>query len=136
MKHSQHDGNRQAADDGPGQRRVGFAASAKFQAAIGINPNSVASDVINTGRKRTRQANETASRSGRPSARSRLVNSTMRMLLETTMPTIITTPINDMTLSVVPVANRMISTPVKPVGTASKINSGSRNDLNCATRIK
>ena len=60
----------------------------------------------------------------------------MRMLLETTMPTIITTPISDMTLSVVPVAKRMINTPVNPVGTASKISNGSRNDLNCATRIK
>ena len=40
----------------------------------------------------------------------------MRMLLETTMPTIITMPISDMTLSVVPVSNRMISTPVKPGG--------------------
>ena len=52
------------------------------------------------------------------------------------MPTIMTTPINDITLSVVPVAKRINKTPVSPVGTASKISSGSRNDSNWATRIR
>ena len=104
--------------------------------AIGNNPISVASEVISTGRNRIRQAWDTACRSGRPSARSRLVKSTIRMLFDTTMPTIITTPIKDMMFMVVPVANRMSSTPVTPVGTASRIRNGSTNDLSCATRIR
>ena len=52
------------------------------------------------------------------------------------MPTIISTPISDCTLSVVPVTNSATSTPVRPVGTASRISSGSVNDRNCATRIR
>ena len=58
------------------------------------------------------------------------------MLFETTIPTIITTPISDCTLSVVPVRYSMSSTPVSPVGTASRISNGSTNDRNCATRIR
>ena len=104
--------------------------------AIGISPISVASDVINTGRNRTRHASDTASRNGRPSSRNRCVNSTIKMLFYATMPIIITTPINDITLIVVPVTNSSSKTPVNPVGTASKMSSGSRNDLNCATRIR
>ena len=56
----------------------------------------VASDVIRTGRRRTRQACATASRTGLPSSRRRCVKSTIRMLFETTMPTIMITPISDM----------------------------------------
>ena len=52
------------------------------------------------------------------------------------MPTIISTPISDCTLSVVPVMNSATRTPVRPVGTASRIRNGSRNDRNCATRIR
>src|SRR5208282_4702116 len=104
--------------------------------AIGSNPTTVAKEVTRMGRNWLRHARETASRNGRLSSRSRLVNSTMRMLLDTTIPTTITTPINDITLRVVPVTNSISNTPVNPVGTASKINSGSVNDLNCATRIK
>ena len=43
------------------------------------------------------------------------------MLLETTIPTIITTPISDCTFSVVPVAYSVTSTPMRPIGTASRI---------------
>ena len=39
-----------------------------------------------------------------PSSRSWRVNSTIRMLLETAMPTSMTTPISDITFSVVPVS--------------------------------
>ena len=53
------------------------------------------------------------------------MNSTIRMLFDTTMPTIITTPISDCTLSVVPVRYSASSTPVRPGGTASRISSGS-----------
>ncbi len=105
-EHGQHHRNSQSADDGPGQRRVGLAAGAQLECHRNAGRLSVASEVISTGRSRTRQASDTASRNGRPSSRSRLVNSTIRMLLETTMPTIITTPISDMTFSVVPVSQQ------------------------------
>ena len=64
------------------------------------------------------------------------MNSTIRMLFDTTMPTIISTPISDCTFSVVPVSYSATSTPVSPVGTASRISSGSMNERNCATRIR
>ena len=71
-----------------------------------------------------------------PSRRKCRVNSTIRILFDTTMPTIITTPISDMTFSVVPVSNSVSNTPVKPVGTASRMINGSRNEANCATSIE
>ena len=103
---------------------------------MGNRPKIVASEVISTGRKRTRQAIATASRTAMPPSRNCLVNSTMRMLFDTTMPTIITTPISDITFSVVPVARRNSSTPVNPGGIASKMMNGSFHDANCATRIR
>ena len=85
----------------------------------------VASDVIRMGRRRMRHEFTTASSSGMPSASKRCVNSTMRMLLDTTIPTIIKTPMSDCTLSVVPVMKSATSTPASPVGTASRIKMGS-----------
>ena len=58
------------------------------------------------------------------------------MLFEAEMPTSISTPISDITFSVVPVRGRMINTPMNPMGIASMIRNGSLNDLNCATRIR
>ena len=52
------------------------------------------------------------------------------------MPISISTPISDMTLRVVCVSGRMISTPMKPMGIASMIRNGSINDRNCAIRIR
>jgi hypothetical protein len=52
------------------------------------------------------------------------------------MPTIITTPISDMTLSGVPVNKESAARRSAPVGTASRIRNGSRNERNCATKIK
>ena len=83
----------------------------------------VASEVIRTGRRRTRQASATASRTAIPSSDQPGVNSTIRMLLETAMPTSITTPIRDMTLRVVP-AQRVRMTPARPGGTAMRIRNG------------
>jgi len=105
-------------------------------AAIGISPISVAKVVIITGRNLTRGPSATASRNDRPSARSRLMNSTMRMLSETEMPTTNNIPIIDMTVMGVPVRYKTSRTPVNPGGTASRIRNGSRNERNCATRIK
>ena len=58
------------------------------------------------------------------------------MLLDTTMPIIITTPMRDITLIVVPDTHSISATPIRPVGMASRISSGSRKDWNCATRIR
>ena len=99
-------------------------------------PRMVASEVISTGRRRTRQAMATASPIAIPSSRSLRVNSTIKIELDTTMPVIITTPISDITFSVVPVTSRKRMTPVIPGGIASRITIGSMNDANCAIRIR
>src|SRR5258708_39418098 len=52
------------------------------------------------------------------------------------MPTSMTTPISDITFSVVPVRYKTNSTPDKPGGTATRMMKGSMNDRNCATRIR
>ena len=79
----------------------------------------------------------TASRTLMPSVTRRCVNSTIRMLFETTIPTIITTPISDCTFSVVPDSvQRQRARRSDPGGTASRMMNGSTNDRNCATRIK
>ena len=103
---------------------------------MGSNPMIVASDVISTGRSRTRHAIATASRTAMPSLRRWRVNSTIRMLFETAMPTSITTPISDITFSVVSVSHSVRITPASPGGTAIRIRNGSTNDWNCATRIR
>ena len=104
--------------------------------AMGTMPMMVASDVIRIGRRRTRQAVITASSTAAPSCSSRCANSTIRMLFDAAMPTSISTPISDMTFSVVCVSGRMISTPMNPIGMASMISNGSLKELNCATRIR
>ena len=103
---------------------------------MGIKPSNVASEVIRTGRSRKRDAMETASLTGFPSRCRFRANSTIRMLFETTMPTIMTTPMSDITFSVVPVASRNKSTPAKPGGIASRIMKGSRKEANCATSTR
>ena len=74
--------------------------------AKGSRPTTVAMDVISTTRKRARHASRIASRAGCPSSRSRLAACTITMLFETTTPTIITVPISDITLRLVPVTNQ------------------------------
>ena len=49
------------------------------------------------------------------------VNSTIRMLFDTTMPAIMMTPISDMTFTVVCVTSRNRITPVMPGGIASRM---------------
>ncbi len=96
----------------------------------------VASEVIRIGRRRMRLAFVTASSSGRPCRRRMRVKSTIRMLFETTMPTIMIRPMRDMTFSVLPEARRISSTPVRPGGIARRMMNGSRNEENWATRIR
>ena len=69
--------------------------------AMGIMPMMVASEVIRMGRRRTRQAVITASATRQPCSSSRCAKSTIRMLLESAMPTSISTPISDITFRVV-----------------------------------
>ncbi len=105
---------------------------ASIPSAIGIMPSSVASDVIRIGRRRILHASTVASSRGRPWLRKIFVKSTMRMLLETTMPVIMIVPINDMMLSVLPVRRRISTTPARPGGIAIRMIKGSMNELNCA----
>ena len=63
-------------------------------------------------------------------------NTPQGMLFEATIPTIMTTPMSDMTFRVVPVIQRIRATPARPVGTASRMISGSKKDSNWATRIR
>jgi len=58
------------------------------------------------------------------------------MLSETAIPVIMTTPMSDMTLSVVPVTIRNRITPESPGGIASKMMKGSENEANCAIRMR
>ena len=104
--------------------------------AIGNRPMMVASEVISTGRNRTRQATATASRTAIPSLRRCRVNSTMRMLLETAMPTSMMTPISDITFSVVSLSQSVRITPVIPGGTAIRMMNGSTKDWNWATSTR
>ena len=74
--------------------------------AIGIRPRIVAIVVIRIGRRRTLQASVKACFRAIPSCRRVPTNSTIRMLSETTMPVIMTTPISDITFKVVPVSKQ------------------------------
>ena len=104
--------------------------------ANGMQPAMKANEVIRIGRKRTLHANTVASSSGIPWSCKMPENSTIRMLLETTIPVIMITPIKDMMLSVLPVNSRIITTPARPGGIAMRMMNGSINDVNCAIRIR
>jgi len=64
-----------------------------------------------------------ASRTDMPSSSSRCANSTIKMLLDTTIPTIMMTPMSDITFSVVPVSRSVSRTPITPVGTARRMRT-------------
>ncbi len=68
--------------------------------AMGIMPMIVASEVIRMGRRRTRHAVITASAGDIPCVSRLCAKSTIRMLLESAMPTSISTPMSDITFSV------------------------------------
>ena len=72
----------------------------------------MASEVISIGRNRTRKPRDRFLQRFSVVMQC-LTNSTMKMLFDTTMPTIITTPMSDITLSVVPVSNSTTITPVE-----------------------
>ncbi len=55
------------------------------------------------------------------------------MLLEVAMPTAMIAPMNDSTLSVVPVTASIQSTPASAPGTAIKMMNGSMNDWKSTT---
>jgi hypothetical protein len=99
-------------------------------------PMIVAREVMSIGRRRIRQAVITAFMTVSPFCSNRWANSTIRILFEAVIPTSMSTPISDITFSVVCVSGSMIRTPIKPIGTASIIRKGSLKELNCATRIR
>src|SRR5690348_1712447 len=100
-KEDGHDyGNRQAADDGAGERSVLLAA--------GFHRECHRDEAENGGEgshENRPQAHAAGKRHGFPnwlaSLRNTRVTSTMRMLLETTIPVIMMTPIRDITFNVV-----------------------------------
>jgi signal transduction histidine kinase len=88
---------------------------------------TIARDVIKIGRGRTRQQVTIASRTLSPSISNWCANSTIRMLFNITTPANISTPINDITLQVVPVstnASNVLHNAVKysPVGGAISVS--------------
>ncbi len=70
---------------------------------MGRRPTTVANTVMRIGRSRTRPARGTASASGIPCRRSSLMYSTSSTPFETTMPTIMMIPMNEVLESVVSV---------------------------------
>ena len=96
-------------------------------------PRTIASAVISTGRSRVAagvQRRLAAPRALGSSARASLAKLTSRMRFETAMPTAMIAPMNDSTLSVVPVIASIQTMPTNAPGTATMMMSGSSTDWN------
>ena len=102
----------------------------------GTAPTTVAIEVIRIGRRRTADDSTIASWMLRPSSRSWLANSTIRMPFFAASPTSITMPIWLNRLSVPPVSHRPISAPSTPSGTVSMITNGWMKLSNCAASTR
>ncbi len=87
--------------------------------------------VMRIGRNRIRPATSKASCSGRPSWRSWPMYSISRMPFLTSKPMSRMAPMNDETLSGVPVIQRANSALASEIGCARKINKGNVRLLNC-----
>jgi hypothetical protein len=98
--------------------------------AIGRRPKTVARLVIRIGRSRVRPARTTASPSGSPRRLSSLVYSTRSTPFETTIPTIMMMPMNEVVERVVRVTNRARMTPMRPIGTENMMMNGSLRERN------
>ena len=94
--------------------------------AIGSRPINVAPDVINTGRKRTRQASETASRTGRTisihrfeailqRAREEQADPAWKVAYRADRPIAVTDPLSHTTTTVYDAADRNIAS-ISPLG--------------------
>ena len=104
--------------------------------AIGRMPTMVASAVIRIGRKRMRDASNTASRALMPRSRSWLANSTIRIEFLVTSPTSMTSPIWLNRFRVEPTASSVTSAPVNESATATRIVTGCRKLSNCAASTR
>ena len=105
--------------------RAAFCSSPAPPIAIGIMPTIIAAAVISTGRIRVWPAAIAASRAScRPGCCSR-AKVTSRIEFAEATPTAMIAPISEGTLSVVPVANSMVTMPQKVAGRASSTTSGS-----------
>ena len=99
-------------------------------------PITIASAVINTGRKRVNPAS-TAARATSPCSWSRsLAKATTRMLLAVATPMLMMAPISAGTLSVVPVRNRKTTIPASAAGSAVMMMKGSSQDWKFTTISK
>jgi hypothetical protein len=98
--------------------------------AMGRRPTTVVSVVMRIGRSRIRPARGTATCSGSPWRRRSLMYSTSRTPFDTTMPTIMMMPMNDVVESVVLVRYSAQKTPMSPMGTENMIVKGSLSERN------
>ena len=103
--------------------------------AMGSRPAMVAMVVMRMGRSRVFPACTVASTSGCPRSRRTRAKSTSSTPFDTTMPTIMMMPMKLFTLSVVPVSQSAMNTPLTPSGTENMMTSGSSSDRNCEARI-
>ncbi len=102
----------------------------------GTAPMMVAMEVIRIGRRRTVDASTMAWCTLRPSSRSWLANSTIRMPFFAARPTSMTMPIWLNRLSVPPLTYRPMKAPSTPSGTVSMITSGWMKLSNCAASTR
>ena len=95
-------------------------------------PRIIASAVISTGRSRVAAGAQRRLERGElaSSARASLAKLTSRIEFETAIPTAMIAPMNDSTLSVVPVSASIQAMPTKAPGTATMMMSGSSADWN------
>ena len=100
--------------------------------AIGTIPKMVVNEVINTGRKRERQAIAIASYRRMPRSRIKLMKSINTIPFFVTIPTNMIPPKAATILKVVFVSNKARTTPVKANGIANMMMNGILNDSNCA----
>ncbi len=100
--------------------------------AIGTIPRMVVSEVINTGRRRERQAWATASYRRMPRSRMRLMKSMSTIPFLVTIPIKRTPPKAATILNVVLVSNKASTTPVKANGIDNMMMNGILNDSNWA----
>src|SRR5207237_784166 len=120
-------------DTGLGSGRC-ISLPAPIPSASGSRPNRVHSVVIRMGRSRTRAASRIAASSAVPSARIRSrVKSNRMMPFLTISPTSRIRPMNEETLSGVPVRNSSARAPTNETGATSNTTRGSTKDSNCTT---
>ncbi len=112
------------------------SAPAPSPIAIGRMPKTVANDVIRMGRNRIAAASVTAPVTVRPSARSWLANSTIRIAFLVTRPISMIRPMREKMLSDCPNTHSETTAPNTASGTESRMVNGSTKLSNCAASTR